>query len=78
MYQDYLTTTGKPKTGDRDHFFVLILLNNITRATLWQDTPVTKGFDRDVGIIDMHIGDMLWEISRKYLVHICLGMILSN
>jgi hypothetical protein len=74
--QDYLTTTPKPKTGD--HFFVLILLNNITRATLWQNTPVTKGFDRDVGIIDMHIGDMLWEISGKYFFHICLGMILSN
>jgi hypothetical protein len=30
-------------------------------------TPVTKAFDRDVGIIDMHIGDMLWAISGKYL-----------
>jgi hypothetical protein len=29
--------------------------------------PITKAFDRDVDIIDMHIGDMLWAISRKYL-----------
>jgi hypothetical protein len=40
----------------------------LTRATLSQYTPITEAFDRDVGIIDMHIGDMLWAISGKYLV----------
>jgi hypothetical protein len=30
-----------------------------TRATLSQNTPFTKAFDRDVGIIDMHLGDKL-------------------
>jgi hypothetical protein len=39
----------------------------ITRATLSQYTSVTEAFDRDVGIIYMHIGDMLWAISGKYL-----------
>jgi hypothetical protein len=34
-----------------------------TRATLSQNTPVTKAFDRDVGIIYMHVGDLLWAIS---------------
>jgi hypothetical protein len=34
-----------------------------TRATLVQYTPVTEAFDRDVGIIGMLIGDMLWPIS---------------
>jgi hypothetical protein len=34
---------------------------------MWQNTPVTKAFDRDEGIIDMHIGDMLLAISRQYL-----------
>jgi hypothetical protein len=29
--------------------------------------PVTEAFERDVGITDMHIGDMLWVISGKYL-----------
>jgi hypothetical protein len=29
--------------------------------------PITKAFDRDVGIIDMHVGDMLWAVSGKYL-----------
>jgi hypothetical protein len=33
----------------------------------FQNTPITKAFDRDLGIIDMHIGDMLWAISGKYL-----------
>jgi hypothetical protein len=37
------------------------------RVTLWHNTPVTKAFDRDVGIIDMHIEDMLWAICGKYL-----------
>jgi hypothetical protein len=31
-----------------------------------QNTPTTKAFDRDVGITDMHIGDMLWAISGQY------------
>jgi hypothetical protein len=26
-----------------------------------------KAFVRDVGIIDMHIGDMLWTVSGQYL-----------
>jgi hypothetical protein len=30
-----------------------------TKVTLSQNTPVTKVCDRDVGIIDMHIGNML-------------------
>jgi hypothetical protein len=34
----------------------------VTRATLSQNTPVTKALHRDVGIIDMNIGDMLWAI----------------
>jgi hypothetical protein len=28
---------------------------------------VTEAFKRDEGIINMHIGDMLWAISVKYL-----------
>jgi hypothetical protein len=32
-----------------------------TRATLLQNTPVTKAFDRDM------IGDMLWAIPGQYL-----------
>jgi hypothetical protein len=39
----------------------------LTRATLSQNTSVKKAFDRDVGIIDMQIGDMFWAISAKYL-----------
>jgi hypothetical protein len=38
-----------------------------TRATMSQYTTFTEAFDRDVGIIDMHIGDILWAISEKYL-----------
>jgi hypothetical protein len=34
---------------------------------LSQYTPVTEAFERDVGITGMHIGDMLWAISEKYL-----------
>jgi hypothetical protein len=40
---------------------------HIFRATLSQNTPVAKALDRDVGIIDTNIGDMLWAISGKYL-----------
>jgi hypothetical protein len=29
---------------------------------------VTKAFDRDVGIIAMHIGDMLWKISGYFII----------
>jgi hypothetical protein len=36
-------------------------------ARLSQYTPVTEAFDRDVSIIDMYIGDMLWAISGEYL-----------
>jgi hypothetical protein len=28
---------------------------------------VTKALDRNVGIVDMYIGDMLWAISGLYL-----------
>jgi hypothetical protein len=34
---------------------------------LLQNTPVTKAFDRDMGIIEMHIGDMLWAISEYFI-----------
>jgi hypothetical protein len=37
-----------------------------TRATLLQNTPVSKAFDRDVGIIDMHMRYALGNI-RKYM-----------
>jgi hypothetical protein len=40
----------------------------VTRATLSQCTPVTEAFDSDLGIKDMHIGDILWAISGKYVV----------
>jgi hypothetical protein len=29
--------------------------------------PITKAFDKDVGIIDMHVGDFLYAKSGKYL-----------
>jgi hypothetical protein len=41
-----------------------------TRAKFSQNTQATKAFfrhDRDLGIIDMHIGDMTWAISGQYL-----------
>jgi hypothetical protein len=41
------------------------MYTKITRATLLQNTPVTKVFDRYKAIIDMHIEDMLWSISGK-------------
>jgi hypothetical protein len=46
--------TGQP--------FVYLAIHTKARATL---SP--EAFDRDVGIKDMHIGDILWAISRKYL-----------
>jgi hypothetical protein len=39
-----------------------------TRAKLSQNKPFTKAFDRDVGIIDMHIGNMLWAISGYFII----------
>jgi hypothetical protein len=44
-----------------------LTIHHGTRATLSQYTPVTEAFDRDVGIIDMHTGDMLRAITGKYL-----------
>jgi hypothetical protein len=38
--------------------------------------PVTEAFDRDVGIIDMHIGDILCAIFGKYL-DILLSLVVS-
>jgi hypothetical protein len=37
------------------------------RATLSGNIPFKKAFDRDVGILDMHIGAMLYAISWQYL-----------
>jgi hypothetical protein len=45
-----------------------IYCQNKTRATLLQNMPITKAFDRDVGIIDMHIRDMLLAISGYFIV----------
>jgi hypothetical protein len=45
---------------------------------LSQNTPVTKAFVRDVGIIDMHIGDMLWAISGQYLDILSSEMTLTS
>jgi hypothetical protein len=36
----------------------------VSNKGLSQYTPVTEAFDRDVCIIDMHIGDILCAISR--------------
>jgi hypothetical protein len=48
-------------------FLIINLKTHLIRATLSQYTPVTEAFDRDVGIIDMHIRDIIWPIPGKYL-----------
>jgi hypothetical protein len=35
---------------------------------LSQYRPVKEAFESDVGIIDMHIGDMLWVISGYIII----------
>jgi hypothetical protein len=47
------------------NFVTIIIYYN--KGNIKQNTPVTKAFDRDVGIVDMHIGDMFRAISGKYL-----------
>jgi hypothetical protein len=43
-------------------------LGFIARATLSQNTTVTKASGQRWGIIDMHIGDMLWAIFGCFII----------
>jgi hypothetical protein len=49
------------------HVVNAVQLNNKTRETFLPNTSVTKSFDKDVSILDMHIGYMLRTLSGQYL-----------